>query len=218
MNKSTLLIAGAITLAGACSTSVFAVEGLTANVSASNNYVWRGISQTQNQNAVSGGIDYAAKSGFYVGTWASNVDFDDDTNAEVDVYAGYSFDVDDLAFDVGYLYYGYPGGEDLDFSEIYASVSWEFLTVGYSVLTDSEAGGDFGDSDYATVDLAFEVAEGLELGFHFGAYNFDAGGDYNDYGVSLSKDGFTLSITDVDENAIESDFLFTVSYSIDFDL
>lgn len=216
MNKSTLLLASAITLSGICSASAFAVEGLTANASVTSNYVWRGVSQTQNQGAVSGGIDYAAASGFYLGTWASNVDFGDNTTAEVDLYAGYGFEIDQLTFDVGYLFYGYPGGQDLDFSEIYASVSWQFLTLGYNLLADSDYGSSFGDDDYLFADLAFEVATDLELSFHYGLSSYDAGGDYNDYGVSLSKDGFTLSVTDVDVPG--SDVMVTVSYAIEFDL
>ena len=58
-----------------------AVEGLSANVAATSNYLWRGVSQTGNAAAISGGIDYAADSGFYAGTWASNIDFGDDASA-----------------------------------------------------------------------------------------------------------------------------------------
>jgi hypothetical protein len=36
-------------------------------------YIFRGISQTQRQPAIQGGFDYSHASGFYVGTWASNV-------------------------------------------------------------------------------------------------------------------------------------------------
>ncbi|MDP2561024.1 TorF family putative porin [Psychrobium sp. 1_MG-2023] len=218
MKKTIMILSAALTMTTLYTEQAQAVDGLTANVGVSNNYVWRGISQTSDQAAISGGVDYAASNGFYVGTWASNVDWGDDTSAEVDLYAGYSFEAGELAFDVGYLFYGYPGGDSLDFSEIYASVGWEFLTVGYHTLADSDWDSDFGDSDYLYADLAFEVADGLELGFHYGVSNFDGGGDYSDYGISLSKDNFTLAITDVDENTVESNFLVAVSYSVEFDL
>src|SRR5690606_232212 len=48
---------------------------LTANAAFSNNYIWRGLTQTMNEPAISGGVDYAADNGFYVGTWASNVSY-----------------------------------------------------------------------------------------------------------------------------------------------
>ena len=58
-----------------------------ANVAASSNYFWRGITQTQDGAAVSGGIDYSNDSGFYAGTWVSNVDFGSKTSYELDLYA-----------------------------------------------------------------------------------------------------------------------------------
>ena len=45
----------------------------SANASMTSNYIWRGLTQTENEAAVQGGIDYAADNGFYIGTWASNV-------------------------------------------------------------------------------------------------------------------------------------------------
>ena len=60
----------------------------TANFAASNNYIWRGLTQSVNEAAISGGIDFAADSGFYAGTWASNVSYaaDDVYSYEHDMY------------------------------------------------------------------------------------------------------------------------------------
>jgi len=214
--KKTVLMFSAIALAtGLFSATSHAVEGLSANAAVTNNYIWRGVTQTDDQAAVSGGIDFNAKSGFYAGAWVSNVKYGT-ANSELDLYVGYGFEVGEFTFDVGFLNYGYPAGDDLDFSEVYGSVNWEFLTVGYNVLADSDAGGDFGDDDYIFVDMAFEVSDGLELGFHYGSSSFDAGDDYSDYGVSLSKNGFTFAITDTDNSG--DDMKVAISYSIDFDL
>jgi uncharacterized protein (TIGR02001 family) len=49
----------------------------SANIGAVSNYIWRGVTQTGDQAAVQGGIDVAHASGFYAGTWISNVDFDE---------------------------------------------------------------------------------------------------------------------------------------------
>ena len=215
MKKTTLLLS-AITLAtGLLSTQAQAVEGLSANAAIGSNYIWRGLTQTDDQAAVSGGIDYEAASGFYAGTWVSNVDFGDDTNSELDLYLGYGFEAGDFAFDFGYLSYIYSGGDDLDFSEIYASVNWDFLTVGYNALVDSDGDDNFGDGGYLYADLAFEVSEGLELGIHYGTSD-DFYTDYDDYGISLSKNNFTFAITDTDIGG--DDVNFSISYSIDIDL
>lgn len=218
MRTTTLLLSSAVLATGLFTTQVHAVEGLSANVGVTSNYVWRGVSQTNDQAAISGGIDYAAESGFYVGTWASNVDFGDDTSAEVDFYAGYGFEAGDIAFDVGYIFYGFPGCGECDASEVYASASWEALTVGAYVTADSEAGASFGDANYIYADLAFEVSEGLALGFHYGIADSDGGSSVSDYGISLSKNDFTLSVTDVDDNAVEPNLLVAISYSIAIDL
>ncbi|GEA10027.1 hypothetical protein KUL49_04020 [Alteromonas sp. KUL49] len=62
---------------------------VTANAAVANNYIWRGLTQTTNEPAVSGGIDYASESGFYAGTWASNVSYESDDiySYEHDVYS-----------------------------------------------------------------------------------------------------------------------------------
>jgi hypothetical protein len=51
---------------------------ISANIGAVSNYMWRGVTQTQDGAAVQGGLDFSHESGFYIGTWASNVDFNDE--------------------------------------------------------------------------------------------------------------------------------------------
>jgi uncharacterized protein (TIGR02001 family) len=55
----------------------------SANIGAVSNYMWRGVTQTGDQAAVQGGIDVAHESGFYAGTWLSNVDFDEGAPEDV---------------------------------------------------------------------------------------------------------------------------------------
>src|SRR5260221_9034110 len=45
----------------------------TSNIGLFSQYVFRGVSQTNEKPAVQGGFDLGHKSGFYVGTWASNI-------------------------------------------------------------------------------------------------------------------------------------------------
>ena len=110
-----------VTLAvvGSCLTSTAALaDSVSANVSVTNNYIWRGLTQTMNEAAVQGGIDYASDSGFYAGTWASNVKYgaDDVYSYEHDIYFGYAGEAGDISYDVGYLYYNYDteAGYDAD--------------------------------------------------------------------------------------------------------
>lgn len=214
LSISMILMASALT-----ATSAHAVEGLSANAAASSNYLWRGVTQTTNAAAVSGGIDYENASGFSVGTWASNADWAENMTYELDVYAAYANELDNgIGYSVGYIYYAYDSDAEADFSEVNFSLSYDAYSITYNTLVDSDGGGDFADDTYLSADAAFEVSEGLELALHIGRYDFDAGGDYVDYGVSLSKNGFTFAVSDTDIDGADGDLNFVVSYSIDFDL
>ena len=91
---------------------------LTANVGLFSQYVFRGIAQTAGQPAVQGGFDCAHSSGFYLGTWASNISWLEDfglynrSSLEWDFYGGYKNTFpgsEDWTYDVGLYYYYYPG-------------------------------------------------------------------------------------------------------------
>jgi uncharacterized protein (TIGR02001 family) len=163
--------------------------------------------------------DYSADSGFYVGAWVSNADWAPGMTYELDLYAGYAGQINDaVSFDVGYLYYAYPDedSDDADFSEIYGNISFNNLTLGLAVLADAEA-ADFGDSIYATADYEFALASEATIALHLGSYSGDwLAEDSIDYGVSLSKDGFTLGISNTDLD--DDDVKFYISYSIDIAL
>ena len=70
MNKIKLL--GLAVSAGCLFTGSVMAE-LTGNIGVTNNYIWRGVTQSDDESAVSGGIDYSDKSGIYAGTWFSNM-------------------------------------------------------------------------------------------------------------------------------------------------
>ncbi len=221
MKKSLLSIALSSLLVSTAmvSTQAAAVEGLSANAGVTNNYLWRGVTQTTNAAAVSGGIDYAHGSGLYVGTWASNADWADGMTYELDLYGGYSNSLENgLGYDVGFIYYAYDKDAESDFSEVYVSLSYDAFSLTYSTLIDSDAGGDFADDTYISGDAEFEVSEGLALALHVGHYDFNAGGSYTDYSVSLSKAGFTFGLSDTDIAGADGDINFMVSYSVDIDL
>ena len=112
-------------LAGLGLCSEAKAQDVSANVAVTSDYVFRGVSQTQENPALSAGVDLTG-SGFYAGGWASNVDFGDDTDAEVDLYAGYRPEVAGYALDfgvIGYLYAGQPDGADYDYVEFKAAAS-----------------------------------------------------------------------------------------------
>ncbi|QOL26169.1 hypothetical protein LP316_02375 [Thalassotalea sp. LPB0316] len=228
MKKSLLSVALSTIIASSAlvSTQATAVEGLSANISVTSNYLWRGISQTSDAAAVSGGIDYAADNGFYAGTWVSNVDFGDSASYEVDFYAGFGGEFGDgFGYDVGYIYYGYPDSAEIDpdneydFGEVYGTLSYGAFSISANYGLHAQSVAVVAeDALYISADAAFEIADGLELALHIGNYSFDAkdAEDYTDYGVSLSKSGFTIGVSDTE--LTDDDMKVYVSYSIDFDL
>ena len=212
----------------------------SANASMTNNYIWRGLTQTGNESAVQGGIDFASDSGFYVGTWASNVNYgaDDVYSYEHDVYAGFAFDTGDISWDVGYLYYNYDSEAEFDFGEVYIGMGIGNFSAQYNLLANTEAdeapGQDFGfgEAYYLSLDYGFEIGNGVGIGLHIGhhdgdfaeAFNGNAEG-YYDYNVTISKGGFTFMISDTDvkggaaEGGYDNDQIkFVVSYAVDIEM
>jgi uncharacterized protein (TIGR02001 family) len=120
----------------------------TASATLTSDYVWRGVSQSQEDPALQGELAFEHESGFYGGVWGSSVDFtpdgtlpedEDDADLEVDAYIGYAFDISDtLAADVQLVRYMYPGaaeGIDYDYNELIGSLTFNELvtaTVGYT--------------------------------------------------------------------------------------
>jgi uncharacterized protein (TIGR02001 family) len=213
----------------ALKTAIFAatmMSGATAmaaevsgNVAIGSDYFFRGIDQAGGE-ALSGGFDVAFESGFYVGTWASSIDFSG--GLELDYYAGYggSFS-EDISYDIGYLYYGYPQGPSTEeFEEIYGSVSFSDLTVGFAYSDDYYA--STGDSTYLYVDYGMALSESVSLGFHFGTMSADDdANEADDYSISLSTEaaglGFDLSWIDSSEDGglfADNEFVLTVSKSL----
>ena len=141
-DNSRRISAIALPAALACAFSSSSQAGeWSANASMASNYIWRGLTQTENEAAVQGGIDYAGDSGFYVGTWASNVNYGagDVYSYEHDIYAGFAFDTGDISWDVGYLYYNYDKEAEFDFSEVYIGVGIGNFSAQYNLLADTEA-------------------------------------------------------------------------------
>lgn len=196
-----------------------ALAEISGNVALTTDYTFRGISQTSELPAIQGGFDYEHDSGFYAGVWGSNVEFGDaKVNMELDVYAGFGFEVsEDIALDVGVLHYQYPGDTDLDYdyTEAYASVGLFGATLGVNYSPEY-----FGDTDtffYYYGQYSLSVAENFSIDAHVGYNQFDGedalgkflvlDGDsddegYVDYslGVSTELQGIGLALAYVGSN------------------
>ncbi len=212
----------------------------TANIGISNNYLWRGLTQSNNEVAFSGGMDYALDNGFYVGTWVSNVEYasDDTYSYENDLYFGYSGGNDTFTYDVGWLYYNYDSINNFDFHEIYGTLGWQDLSLSAYVLSGTEADESptqdfgFGKTTYLSLDYGIELDNGLGIGFHVGRHNGDFNeafngvpGAYTDFNITFSIEDFSLTVSDTNladagpsDNLDNDSVKFVVSYSKAFGL
>jgi len=178
------------------------------NLALTNDYIWRGMSQTAEDPAVSGGFDItSSEHGAYVGAWGSYVDFDSDTSTEVDYYFGYADEsARGVSFDVGYISYNYPSEGELKFEEIYVGVAYKWVGVLISkgleqapdntewsvAFGDSGLGVTYGDYDgvgkYTLVSFDFPK-EFSGISFGIGLSDFDAA----DGGAD--EDGFVITFS-----------------------
>jgi uncharacterized protein (TIGR02001 family) len=161
----TLLAAacGSLALGGAAQAQDEGGVSFAFNLGANTDYVFRGISQTDEDPSVYGGIDASAGIG-YAGVWVSNVDFGNGTDLEYDIYAGIKPTMGAVTFDLALIYYGYldsPKGSNQDYVEakVAASVPAGPATLGAAVFYSPEFFGKTGDAWYKEVNVAVAVPD-----------------------------------------------------------
>ncbi len=199
---------------------------LSANLGLTTDYVFRGVSQSQNKPAVQGGVDFSIN-GFYLGMWGSNVAWVNDngylTNSslELDFYGGYkgSFN-DDFGYDLGVITYYYPGDKIADnplpspnTTEIYAGLSWKTVSLKYNYAVSDHIfgwttldGGKTNGSYYIDLSGTYDFGNGFGVLGHVGYQDIKGNGDasYTDWKLGVTYDPgfgvFTLAYTDTDAN------------------
>ena len=189
----TLLISAIATCGAITSAPALAEVELSANVALTSDYVWRGMSQNDGNPAIQGGFDLEHASGFYAGTWASNVDAGD-SSIELDFYAGLAGGLDSgLGYDLGIIRYTYPGDSDLDFTEFYAGVSYDFGAVEPAFMVSYDPDNK---DRYCQLSAGFALPSDFSLDLHVGRYTWKDDANVNDYGIVLGTEvgGFDLSL------------------------
>ena len=227
-----MLLAGTAALpviAGAAGTPAAksAIEGLdigtfSANIGIFSDYVFRGISQTNESAALQGGFDWEhdlgivgdkAGLGLYAGVWGSNVDFVGITSEslEIDVYGGITGEVpgfsraaliEAVTFDLGAIYYWYPGasnGLQLDYYELTGGLGFDFghFSLGGAIFYSPNFTGDTGEALYSEANIEVPLPMGLTAGGFIGYQTIkdnDGFGlpDYTVWGASIDFDIGTL--------------------------
>jgi len=171
----------------------------------STDYVFRGISNSNEEPQVQVDMGWSHPIGFYGGVWSSNTDFGGAGNSmEVDPYVGFANAVGDtgLSYDVGYSQYTYPGSPfDIDYGEAYAIGSYRQgdFYVSPSVWYAKDYFGFEYDGIAYDVTLGMELPWELQASARVGEQTFtDEGSDadylYYDVGATKTLGGFDLSL------------------------
>ncbi|MBM0107855.1 hypothetical protein JM946_24235 [Steroidobacter sp. S1-65] len=221
-----LRILATVGLLGAAATANADVSSTWA---LTNEYDFRGISQSAKDPALQGSLDFSMDNGWYVGAWASNVDFDSDVDYEVDLYTGFSGGAEDgLGWDVGFVYYAYPDDSDINYPEIYGKLSYDMFSGG--VYYSNDWGNTGENSIYVTGDVSVPLSDALSLNFHAGYstgdYFEDLDAEYFDYsvGIGYTVNQFNLSLryvdTDLDrgDNGFSGDDVFNTEGRVIFSI
>ncbi len=188
---------------------------LVPKISLYSEYEYRGISQTSEKPALQFNLDYSHSSGFYLGTFVTNIKWlkdykdsgfvRDSAAVEVDVFGGYKFEVvKDVTLDLGYLRYEYPGAKALpglpkpNTDEFYVGVGYGPLSAKYSYSTGDTFGvaGSKG-STFIELNFAKEIVPKLTLNAQvaqqkykgtFAGFNNDKELTYTVYKIGASYD------------------------------
>jgi uncharacterized protein (TIGR02001 family) len=218
------LIRGAALFTGLLAVAGATQAGVTSTWTVTNDYDFRGNSQSARDTALQASLDYAHDSGFYLGAWGSNIDFAippggplDDPGLEVDVYAGWTKTLESgFALDFGAVLYAYPDESDFNYTEIYGSFAkdWFKAKLWYSPSFGGDAAEELalfntGEDDvsawYAEVNGTFPLPANFSITAHVGYSTGDYwdnafGDDQIDYalGVGYTAGKLNLGLKYVD--------------------
>ena len=198
---------------------------VSGNVTVATDYSFRGWSQTTRDPAIQGGFDYGFESGFYIGTWASNLKYGDDASTEIDLYAGFGGEFGDgYSYDLSVIRFEYPSEGGLDYVELAASIGIGAFTVGVNVSPEylGEGGPSFA---YPYVGYSWAPSDAASLDFQVGmSMADDVGGpdedSYMDYSVALTVPtggvdlGLAIVGTNLDEEVCGADCELRLIFSI----
>lgn len=188
----------------------------TGSVGIYSDYRFRGVSLSDRDVAPQGTVTATHNStGIYAGFWTSSIEQLNGAEAEIDLYAGWAKEVGPVKLDVGATGYLYPGGDDINYYELYAKAGHSFgplsTTLSFYYVPDQK--NTLEDNYYINLAggigiPATPLTLNASIGYVRGAFDFSETFDDPDdngkldwsLGVSAAYKIFTLSVSYVDTN------------------
>ncbi len=194
--------------------SVQALADVSANLNFTDDYIYRGISNSDRGPALQAGLDYYNDAGLYAGVWASTMDFqypDGEPSYELDWYGGITGAWAQTDWELGFLRFTYPNGASkykLDAHEFHFGLGHHFsqfsLDGKYHYSPDYSGAGH---SHYVEVTMTIPLAYQVNLALHAGHQTYAKNAwyglpDYTEWRVAISRDiaGFYTEIGWSDTN------------------
>lgn len=231
MKTSLFAAASAVALlAGVAAAQEESPWKVSGTVAVTSNYMFRGISQSDGDPALQAGVTVAHESGFYVGFWGSNIDFNDGffsgkeaAELELDLFAGYGFALgEDTALDLNFTYYAYPGsygGYDYDNYEISATLShdFKFAKVAAKLAYSPDFFGAEEEAFWLNGNITVPVTDWLSISGNYGEQFGEVFDDYAAYDIGVTavyqNVSFDARYVGTDIDGIDKEFVFTVGFA-----
>jgi len=223
MKKIKSLLLSSVLAASTVSTINASEVDVVTSITATNNYISRGMTQTNDKGSVFGEVTFIY-GGFFGGVWASNVEFEGaDADSEIDLYTGYATNLGNLETTLSYTKFLYPNSSDLPtLDEVALEVVYPFgkLSVGgkyiWGVYTEND--GDKYDYYEGFSSYDFDI-----LTLHGSVGSFEDIGDNFNVGITkefeFSKGSLSLDLSytefdsDIDKGADEESLYATITYT-----
>jgi len=160
----------------------------TYSVTAASNYIFRGVSQTENGAAVFGAARVSYDQ-FYAGTGIENVDFHNSTDAEYDLSAGWTPKFEGFRFDLGLIRYGYINAPShIDTIEYKGVILHDFgpVTFGAGINYTPNYFGSGHDGIYGEGRGTYHITESLSASAALGRQFVDGGIGHTTWNAGLN--------------------------------
>lgn len=182
---------------------------ISANAGVVSDYRFRGLSLSNRDPAVQGGLDLTTTSGWFAGTWASSIANNGGSHTEVDLYGGHSGHVSGLDYSGTFYAYVYPGGHGVNYVELQGSLGKTIGPVTVSVLlaftpnqkntTDNLYTALKTDIALPDTPLTVHLRAGRENGAYDNKWDWETGLAYTHKWLTVSASYIDTNYSGIDE-------------------